>query len=57
MVLIGLILSAAAIGRAGEIQGPWVGDSAWPKVLAEFRRMAAEQEGVEHLNEALALQP
>lgn len=54
-VVIGLILGATAIWLAYEIKGLLVGESALPHVVEEIRRLAGQQDEIEHVNEVLTM--
>ncbi len=54
-VIIGLILGGTAIWLAVETKGLLIGESAGRHVVEEVRRLAAGQNGVEHVNEVLTM--
>ena len=54
-VVIGLILGATAIWLAYEIKGLLVGESALPHVVEDIRRLAGQQDEIEHVNEVLTM--
>jgi len=54
-VLIGLVLAAVAVFLASETKGLLIGEAAAPEVIADVRRLAAEDSGVERVNELLTM--
>ena len=56
-ILIGFVLSAAAVWLAYETKGLLIGESANREVVDDIRRIALRVEGIKHLHEVLSMQP
>ncbi len=54
-IIIGLILGGTAIWLAYETKGLLIGESANPQVVAGIRAIAADFQGVDHVNEVLTM--